>query len=272
MEKVKVSIITVGMNHLKHIKNLYKSIYVDAPPLVPFETIYVDNCSTDGSVEFLKENYPQVKIIVNKDKKGFGENNNIGAKVSKGEYLAIINPDVVMQHGSIDKLCEYADNHKEVGVVAPKLLDPDGSLQYSVRGFITLNVLFWRLITKGNDNKKKKVINNYLCKNIDHSKTQFANWVSGASFIIRKEIFDKVSGFDTDYFLYMEDEDLCLRVWKSGYSIVYHPESKMIHAAHRSSLKPSKSSIVHIKSMIKFFKKNGLAIKDYTKVNKEKPI
>lgn len=90
-----VSIITVGMNHLIYIKELYRSIYAkETKPNVSFEAIYVDNCSKDGSVEFLQKEYPQVKIIRNRTPKGFGENNNIGALASTGKYLAIINPDV----------------------------------------------------------------------------------------------------------------------------------------------------------------------------------
>lgn len=106
-----ISVITVGMNHLSYIKELYKSLYQDYQPSVSFEAIYVDNCSSDGSVEFLRENYPQVKIIKNDIPKGFGENNNIGAFASTGKYLAIINPDVSFMEGSLDSLYEFMEKN-----------------------------------------------------------------------------------------------------------------------------------------------------------------
>ncbi len=265
MEKVKVSVITVGMNHGGHIGNLYRSLYVDNPPSVPFEAIYVDNCSTDGSVEFLAGSYPQVRVIRNEAVKGFGENNNIGASVASGEYLAIINPDVIFLPGSLDELCRYADGHAGAGIVAPKLLDPDGSVQYSVRGFITLRALLARMVTRGNDDRGGGAVSEYLCKGIDHGVTQAANWVSGAGFLIRKDVFDMLSGFDTDYFLYMEDEDLCLRVWRSGYSVVYHPESRIVHNSQRESLRPGRRSLIHMRSILTFFRKHGLRIGNYAR-------
>ncbi len=102
-----------------------------------FEAVYVDNCSTDGSVEYLKQEFPQVRVIVNDRPRGFGDNNNIGAMAAKGDYLAIINPDIVLHKGALDTAVEYLKQHDEVGIVVPKLLNPDGSQQFSVRRFIT---------------------------------------------------------------------------------------------------------------------------------------
>ncbi|MBR4326648.1 MAG: glycosyltransferase, partial [Bacteroidales bacterium] len=102
-----LSIITVGMNHRKFIEPLYESLYGIGVPQTEIEAVYVDNCSTDGSVDFLREKYPQVKIIKNTEPLGFGENNNKGVMASTGDYIGIVNPDVVIQKGSIDLLMEY---------------------------------------------------------------------------------------------------------------------------------------------------------------------
>ncbi len=263
MERPKVSIVTVGMNHLRYINDLYKSLYVDDVPKVSFESIYVDNCSTDGSVDFLRENYPQVKIIVNDKPKGFGENNNIGVFASCAEYVAIINPDVVVQSGSIDRLYEYAESNKHVGVIVPQLLNPDRSVQYAVRGFISPKMLFWRLMTKGDDKADNSVVNRYLCKDMDYDVAQPINWSIGAALFMHRDIYSSLVGFDQDYFLYMEDEDLCLRAWKKGLPVVYLPESKMIHNHLRASAKLGKRAFMHLKSMLTFFRKHGFSIPDY---------
>lgn len=125
------------MNHKKFISNLYPSLYGEGCPAVDFEAVYVDNCSTDGSVEYLRRDYPQVRVLVNDRPRGFGENNNIGAMAAKGDYLAIINPDIVLHEGALDRAVDYLKNHEEAGIVVPKLLNPDGSQQFSVRRFIT---------------------------------------------------------------------------------------------------------------------------------------
>ena len=154
-----ISVITVGMNHLSYIKELYKSLYQDYQPSVSFEAIYVDNCSSDGSVEFLRENYPQVKIIKNDIPKGFGENNNIGAFASTGKYLAIINPDVSFMEGSLDSLYEFMEKNQEVGIAVPRLFNKDLTHQYSIRGFITPKIFTLRIIT----NLTSRPINTSFC-------------------------------------------------------------------------------------------------------------
>ena len=161
MENPKVSIITVGMNHLNYIKELYKSLYVDSLPNVSFEAIYVDNCSQDGSVKFLKENYPHVKIIQNEMPKGFGENNNIGAFASVGKYLAIINPDVSFKKGSLDTLYEFMEKNKEVGIAVPHLFNKDLTHQYSIRGFITPMIFVNRILSHGKDDAQNKEVERY---------------------------------------------------------------------------------------------------------------
>ena len=103
-----ISIITVGMNHRKYLEALYGSLYGVGCPDAELETVYVDNCSTDGSVDWLRENYPQVRIVVNTEPLGFGENNNKGVMASKGDYIGIVNPDIVLEQGSINSIMNKA--------------------------------------------------------------------------------------------------------------------------------------------------------------------
>lgn len=220
--------------------------------------IYVDNCSTDGSVEYVKEHYPQVSIIQNHQALGFGENNNRGVYASHGEYIAIINPDIILQDGSLKELYEYACGHPEDGIIVPQLLNPDGSLQFSVRKYITLRRLIARGWTHGKDSSDNREVSDYLCKNIDYNQTQQIDWAIGAAFLLKRETYAELSGFDTDYFLYMEDEDLCLRSWKLNKPVVYLPTAKMIHNHLRASSKLGKKMFIHMHSMMTFFRKHGL--------------
>lgn len=266
MNNPQISVVTVGMNHLKYIKELYKSLYdKESRPQTSFEAIFVDNCSTDGSVEFLQKNYPEVIIIRNKEPYGFGKNNNIGVEASKGKYIAIINPDIRIKHGSLDKLYNYMEAHPDVGMSVPKLYNLDGSHQYSIRGFITPSIFISRILTHGKDSANNTKIKQYLCKDIDVDKVQPVNWAVGAALFISSKLYKELGGFDLDYFLYMEDEDLALRVWKTGHPVIYVPTAHMIHNHLRASSHLGKKAWIHFKSLMTFFKKHGTHIPDYAK-------
>lgn len=259
-----ISVITVGMNHLVYIKELYKSLYnKETCPMISFEAIYIDNCSTDGSIEFLQRNYPEVKIIKNDIPKGFGENNNIGAFASVGKYLAIINPDVSLRKGSLDILYDFMEKNPKVGIAVPHLFNKDRTHQFSIRGFITPMIFVNRVLSHGKDDASNKEVEKYLCKSININKIQPINWAVGAAMFISRITYSRLAGFDKDYFLYMEDEDLCLRSWKAGFPVVYVPMSEMIHNHLRASAKIGKKAFMHFKSLRTFFKKHGHNIPDY---------
>ena len=262
---IEVSIITVGMNHLRFIKELYRTLFSEHPPRVSVEAIYVDNCSQDGSIDWLEANYPNVRIIRNDKVMGFGENNNIGVRASSGKYVAIINPDIEFMDDAIDRLYQYAENNRDsFGILAPKLLSPDGSIQYSARNFITLRSFFYRALTRGNDKSENQSVGSYLRKDLDLDKVQPVNWVMGAAMFMSREFYDMLGGFDTDYFLYMEDEDLCMRSWKVGKPVVYCGNISVIHNHRRGSRKIGKLMFIHFCSLFTFFRKHGLNIKDQT--------
>ncbi len=263
MAIIDVSIITVGMNHLKFIKNLYRTLLKEHRPKVSIEVIYVDNCSHDGSIEWLKENYPEVYIIQNKDIKGFGDNNNNGVLASSGKYVAIINPDIEFLDDAIDKLYQFAEDNKDnYGIIAPKLLNPDMSVQYSARSFITLRSFFFRAISMGNDKSANSSVGNYLCKDLNTDKVQPVNWVLGAAMFLKRDFYDKLGGFDLDYFLYMEDEDLCIRSWKMKKPVVYCGNIAVIHNHLRESNRIGRKMFIHFKSLFTFFRKHGWNIKN----------
>lgn len=261
---MKVSIITVGMNHLRFIKNLYRTLLEEHRPSVEFECIYVDNCSKDGSQDWLRENYPEVRIIQNECPLGFGENNNKGVKVATGEYVAIVNPDIEFFDDAIDRLIAWMDEHKgEYGIVGPKLLNPDRTVQYSARTFITAKAFFYRALSRGNDEAKSSKVGDYLCRDLDMDKLQPVNWIMGAAMFATREFYNELGGFDEDYFLYMEDEDLCLRSWKAGKPVIFAGDVAVVHNHLRASKKVGKKMMKHFQSLFTYFRKHGLNVKNY---------
>ena len=256
-----ISIITVGMNHRKFIEALYGSLYGEGRPETEFEAVYVDNCSTDGSVSWLQKHYPQVKIVVNTKQLGFGENNNKGVMASTGDYIGIVNPDIVLKKGSIDSIMNKVKEKEMGAIIAPQLLNPDGSIQYSVRRFVTLKIMLRRWMSWENDDSDNCSVREYLCKDLDMRKTQEVDWAMGAALFMSRETYAQLGGFDQRYFLYMEDEDFCLRAWKQGIPVIYFPEAKMIHNHLRDSIHLSKKTLYHLKSFVIYLLHHGFHVK-----------
>lgn len=261
---MKISLITVGMNHLTYIKNLYHTLLVDHRPNIEFECIYVDNCSTDGSQQWIKDVYPEINIIQNIQPQGFGANNNKGVMHAKGDYIAIINPDIEFFDDAIDALVNWMDGHKEeYGIVAPKLLNPDHTVQYSARRFMTAKTFLYRLLSLGDDKSNNKKVEDYLCKNLDLNKLQSVNWVMGAAMFLTRDFYNELNGFDEDYFLYMEDEDICLRSWKAGRPVIFAGNYAVVHNHLRASRKVGKRMLNHLRSLVVFYLKHGINVKNF---------
>ena len=260
---VEISIITVVMNHLAFIRNMLHSLYGEGKPSVTFETIIVDNCSTDGSFEFVRDHYPEIKLIRNTQPFGFAKNNNIGAAQASGKYILILNPDIILSAGAIDRLHQYLTAHPQTGIVAPRLENPDGSLQFSVRRFPNLKILLNRFFTRGDDSSNNRQVESYLMKNLPHDHPTAIDWCMGASFLISSELYQQLSGFDEGFFLYVEDMDICYRCWQSGHPVIYLPSSVMTHVHQRSSKHFNKKTCIHLKSYWYFFSKNRFQIRSF---------
>lgn len=182
----------------------------------------VDNASMDDSLEEVKNKFPKLNYIENKENLGFGKANNLALKKIKTENILLLNPDSEVLPGTLKYMVDYIENHPEVGVATCRVEKEDGSLDLAThRGFPTPWASFLYFILKddslyhltGNDMKK------------DHE----VDAVAGAFFLTRKSVLDKVGLFDEDYFLYAEDLDLCYRIKNAGFKIMYVPEVKIIH-------------------------------------------
>ncbi len=224
------------------------------------EIIVVDNKSNDDSEEIILRKHPDIKFIKSERNLGMGGGNNLGARNSKGEFVLILNPDTLIKKDSICKLYKHIKENEEVGAVGPKLLNPDKTLQYSCRRFPkALTPVFRRTFLK---KIARSDLDNFLMKDFDHSITREVDWMLGSCLMVDLKAFesrDKI--FDDKFFMYFEDTDLCRRVKKNNFKVVYLPEAVVIHDHTReSALKPwyispfvDKLTREHIKSWIKYF-------------------
>ncbi len=229
-----LSIIIVSYNTSKLLFECINSIYLHVPKL-SFEIIVVDNDSKDGTQMMLKEKYPTIKLIELNENVGFGSANNIGVQASKGEYILLLNSDVIIIENFIDELIEYLKANPNTGILGPKLLNCDMSLQYSCRNFPTLRDILYREIYI-NDYISPKFINNHWeMRKWSFDSIRTVDYICGAVMIMKKSLFEKIGGFDKIFFMYSEEVDLCLRLSNLGYSICYYPFKKVIHIGGGSS-------------------------------------
>jgi GT2 family glycosyltransferase len=231
---MKLSIIILCWNDKKVIADCLHSIYANTHS-TEFEVIVSDNGSTDGSVEFIRRNYPLVRVIENGSNLRFAKGNNVGIRFSRGEYVLILNPDTIIHEGSLDTLVAFADKHPEAGAFGCKVLNSDGSYQESGRPFASIRgewvlALYLKPLGYLSDRLQPGV---YVGWRGNTQRT--VQWLSGCFILVRGDLLKRIGGFDEQFFYYYEDMDLCRRVWKTGYSIIFTPEMTIVHLGGQST-------------------------------------
>lgn len=217
-----VSIIIVNWNGKKWLKNCLDSISKQSYKTI--ETIVVDNNSSDGSVEYLKQNYLEVKLICNTSNLGFAPANNIGLKQAKGDYIFFLNNDTIIESNLVEELLSFLSKNPSVASVQPKLVLMDKPTTLDVCGsYWTDSTLLYHY----------GMLDTSDLPEYNKSMPFFSN--KGAAMMVRKEVLDKLGAFDDDFWCYYEETDLCHRIWLCGYECWYHPKVTCFHALGASS-------------------------------------
>jgi len=229
---LKFSISIVHHDGLAMLKDCLRTL-TQNPPTCTYEIVVVDNCSTDGTREFLKKDYPQIVLIENTERHGFGENHNIALKQCRGEYVFLLNDDTLIHAGALDALVEVLDARPDVVVVGPKLLNRDGTLQKSCYRFPSPTRCLWEnlLLTAAFPNSP--LFGDYRAW--AHDTVREVDFVIGAALLIRRSIFDKVGGFDPHFFMYAEETDLQKRLSVAGGKVLFTPDAVITHLSGGSS-------------------------------------
>ena len=222
-----------------------------------FEVIVVDNNSEDGSPNMVVAEFPWVRLERMSNNLGFTGGHNHALQIRQGRHALLLNSDTIVHPGAISTLLAYLENNPPVGIVAPKLLNPNGSLQMSCRRFPNPIAALFRNTPIGKMFPNNRFTREYLMSDWSHDKPREVDWVSGAAFLVRHEVMDKIGYFDPEYFMYCEDVDWCFRTWEAGYRVVYLPEAVITHAIGRSTDKAPNRMIGRFhRSMFRFYKKN----------------
>lgn len=230
---IDLSIIIINYNTKEITLNCLKSLETSLMgEKISYEIILIDNFSQDGSYKVfnsLTKNSSQIKYYYQKENLGYSKANNLGARLAKGKYLLFLNSDTFILNKAIIKLFNfYKKNEKEISFVGPKLLNFDLSPQPSAGYFFNLLVTFFVLFLKGDQLNLTR---------FSPKKIKKVDWISGACFLTKKEIFETIGGFDEKIFMYMDEVDFFYRAKKMGYRVYFYPQVKIIHYGSASSSK-----------------------------------
>jgi len=251
-----LSICIVNWNTRDDLEQALASI-PNPDPGTSTQVIVVDNASQDGSARMVRERFPTVVLIEAGENLGFARGYNRAVAESSGRYLLVLNPDTVVHNSALKTLTTYMDAHPQVGAAGPRLLNSDGSLQYSCRRFPTPIAALFRNTVLGKLLGPDRFTRDYLMADWDHSAPREVDWISGAAMCIRREAWETVGGFDEGFFMYAEDMDWCLRARRAGFQIHYVPEAVITHRIGRSSdQRPIAMVIQFHRSMARFYSKH----------------
>jgi N-acetylglucosaminyl-diphospho-decaprenol L-rhamnosyltransferase len=223
----KASIIILDFKKSKRVCENVESIQKQVADFL-FEVIVIDNSCSPENAEKLKtlQEYKNVRVVINEKNVGYIHGNNQGAKMAAGQYLLIVNPDIIWREkDTLEKLVRYMDKHPDIGILGPKQInDGDGSVAMIVRAFPK----FFLQIARRTFLRKLPVIKNLVAydemRHLDYNKTQDVDWLQSSFWITKKDLWDSFGGLNPDYFIFMSDPDMCFKMWKKGYKVIYLPE------------------------------------------------
>ena len=237
---VKLAVIIVHYNTSEDLARLLASL-AENPPACPHRVIVVDNASQDADLPAVVERFPDCAWVMNAENVGYARGCNIGLAQVDAAYALILNPDIVVEPGALDRLIAYAEDHPRAGLVGPQLLNEDGSVQDSCRRFYTFRTLLMRRTFLGKLFPDSRTVAHHLMRDFDHASNRPVDWVLGGCLLARREAVAAVGPMDERFFLYFEDVDWCYRMWEAGWEVHFLPEVRLVHGFRRSSTRVSRS-------------------------------
>ena len=226
---MKLSIVIPTYNAHEWIAQCLDSIRLHRPA-AGYEIVVVDDKSSDDTVSIVKREFPDVRVFSNEKNLGFGKTVNVGLQASSGEYILVLNNDTWMHAGTLDAMIAYLDAHPDAGIIGPKVLSSDGTLQQQCRRRIptpAAALLYFTGVARMFP--KSPSVARYLMTAADENTTTEVDAVSGACLMVRREVVDRLHGFDPEYYLYGEDMDFCWRTKLAGWKVVYVPGAVITH-------------------------------------------
>ena len=253
---IDISVIIVNWNTKALLLDCVASLY-QATRESSLEIIVVDNASTDGSIDALRNSFPQVQIIMNEDNLGFAKANNIGIKKAQGRYVCLVNSDVKALEGVLDKMRLYMESHPEIGALAPKTFFGDMQIQKNCREFPTLRNIFCQEFFLNTLFPTVTFFRGRDMDRYDYKAVMEIEVLSGCFLMVRREVIAQVGTLDERFFFYSEDVDWCKRIHDAGWKLVHYPGAEAIHFGYGSSSSaPIRFQIEMLKANWQYWRKH----------------
>jgi N-acetylglucosaminyl-diphospho-decaprenol L-rhamnosyltransferase len=225
---VAVSVIIVNWNTEALLRECLDSVYADLPSFA-LEVIVIDNGSEDGSVGMVRTHFPQVQIILNQSNEGFARPNNVGMNASTGNYIFLLNSDTVVRSGAIAGLKFFLDKHPQVGACGPMLLNPDGTVQRSVKGVPSLWTHACDMLFLDRLFPHTHFFGGGEMAYFSYEQTQEVDHLMAAALLVRRDVVRQIGMFDERFSIYYNDMDLCCRIKHAGWKLMYVHTAQIVH-------------------------------------------
>lgn len=253
MSKVKLSITIVSYNNSNDVAKLIDNIETYTSIEISKKIYIIDNADERNAYEAIADNYPDIEYIYTGKNLGFGKGHNYIINDIDSEYHAIVNPDISLFEDSFSKIIEFMNLNPDIGMVIPKMVDQNGNIQSVYRRELTVYDMFIRMFCKEGFKKRKAY---HTMQDMNYSEPFQVPFAQGSFLVIRTKLFKELKGFDENFFMYVEDADLCKRVNQVS-SLFYFPGTTVVHKWEKGSHKNSKLFKYHLASMRYYFNKWG---------------
>lgn len=261
-----LSIIIVNYKNAPLLRLCLQSLHRSIANNFQHEIIVVDSASEPSTANVATDEFSNIVFLPFRDNIGYTKGANQGIKKAKGDFIFIINPDIVPLEGSIEKLYGYMKDTPNVGMAGPQLLNFDGSPQQSCFRFYTPLTIVGRRTFLGKLPFFKGILSRFSMKDKDLKITQRVDWLMGSAIMVSKKAIEKAGLMDEQYYLYMSDVDWPRRFWENGYQVMFFPASVMYHYHRRESRSAlnaldaifNRQARQHIKDAFRYFRKNGI--------------
>ena len=240
----------VTYNNISTIAKTLETLFGETKD-IDFKLYVLDNGSSDGTPEYIEKNYPDVTVIRSGKNVGFGAGHNIIINQVESKYHAVINPDIVLTQNAVKKMADYMDGNPEIGLLSPRICFPDGRDQILGKRNPHLKYL---VASRLRGDEPSKLLKEYAMLDCDLSKPTEIENATGCFMFIRTDVLKSIGGFDDGFFMYFEDADLARRINEVS-KCVYYPDAVVNHVWGRDSKRNFKLMLVHINSMLRYFRK-----------------
>ncbi len=230
-----LSIAIVNWNTKDMLLDALDSIY-NAPPTFLFQVIVVDNASSDGSSNSVRNQFPLVDLISNSDNKGYAEGNNQAIERAGGEFVLLLNPDVLLPAGGLELAVDFMREHPKAGALGVRQVHPDGKLQRSVRGFPTPSAVLWELVGLSRLFPRSKRFGAYRMTWFTYDRVEEVDQPMGTFLLMRREAIREAGPLDLQFPIFFNEVDWCLRCKRAGWQIFFIPDVEIIHYGGASTV------------------------------------